>query len=679
LYVPLFFLFFYLNGLVHEIQVNPYKMLPIYGEDFIQMYLNSSGNVQPHVYQLAEGAYRRMVVDGTSQAVIISGESGAGKTEAAKLILNYTSAVSGSSGDTSRVKEVIMSTNPLLESFGNAKTVRNNNSSRYCIRIILYHLVRISYTLFAGLFSFGKYIEILFNAQGEPCGGQITIFLLEKTRVAFQAKGERNFHIFYGLLAGAPDQWKKDWGLEGGPQAFFYTNQSGSYTADHWNDSEEFQDVLKAMRTIEMSESEISACFQLLAAILHMGNVQFTGETPAAVANQQNLDWTAYLLGIDAGLLAHSLVHRGIQTGSARASVYSVPQNPEQSAGIRDALAKALYERLFDYIVHKVNAALGKRGGGGGGGGGGYASPPVSPPVSPRGGPGGFGGGGQGGAPGMPARPGGPGGPPPGPGMKKGPPGPGGMKKGPPPGPGMKKGPPGVPGGPPSPGGFKKGPPMGGPPPGVPSSSSSSSSYSGPGQKSIGLSGTQRSLGVLDIYGFEIFENNGFEQFCINYVNERLQQIFIDLTLRQEQKEYNDEGLPWKDIEYFDNKVVCDLIEGTNPPGIFRLLDDTCRTVHSLDGATVDGKFMDKVRGAHATSDLLQIGATDDGRAMFAIRHYAGKVRYQVAEFSTKNYDNLYASLIMCMQESTVPFFVALFPEDVRDGTTFTIDQCLPG
>jgi len=161
------------------IAVNPYKRLPIYGDDHIKMYENSSiGNTTPHIYQLAEQAYRHMVIEGASQAVIISGESGAGKTESAKLILGYISAVSGNSSETQRVKQIIMSTNPLLESFGNAKTVRNDNSSR-----------------------FGKYLEIVFSSNGDPSGGLITNFLLEKTRVAFQVKGERNFHIFYNVTS----------------------------------------------------------------------------------------------------------------------------------------------------------------------------------------------------------------------------------------------------------------------------------------------------------------------------------------------------------------------------------------------------------------------------------------------------------------------------------------------
>jgi myosin-1 len=173
----------------------------------------------------------------------------------------------------------------------------------------------------------------------------------------------------------------------------------------------------------------------------------------------------------------------------------------------------------------------------------------------------------------------------------------------------------------------------------------------------------QKSIGVLDIYGFEIFQQNGFEQFCINYVNERLQQVFIDLTLRQEQKEYQDEGMKWKDIKYFDNKIVCDLIEGTNPPGIFRLLDDTCRTVHSLDSFTCDTKFMEKVHKSLNGHEHLVL----NGPMAFTIKHYAGEVNYDVNEFCFKNNDSLYTSVVMCMQSSGNGFFCGLFPEDVAN------------
>jgi len=610
------------------IATNPYKKLPIYGDDHIKMYEKSSiGNTSPHIYQLAEGAYRRMIIDNMSQAVIISGESGAGKTESAKLILNYISAVSGTSGDTNRVKNIIHSTNPLLESFGNAKTVRNNNSSR-----------------------FGKYLEVLFTDKGDPCGGMITNFLLEKTRVAFQAKGERNFHIFYQLVQGASPDWQQSFGLAGGLGAFTYLSQSGCNTIEDVNDGQDFQEVLQAMSTIEISQQDQYYIFQLLSAILHIGNIRFTGDAPARVSTPDELQWAAHLLELDTPILEKSITHRTITSGSARHTVMNVPQNPDQSGGIRDALAKTLHERVFDYLVAKINQALGRGGGGGGGGFNGNSSfggsqPSYdndggydSPSIPPRGSTG-------------PQR--GRGGPPPGRGNPRGGPAPRGgpsQRGGPPPGrggPAPRGNPRGGPGGPP------RG--RGGPPP------RGGGSMGGRGG---GMSQSdKKSIGVLDIYGFEIFQANGFEQFCINYVNERLQQVFIDLTLRQEQKEYQDEGMKWKDIKYFDNKIVCDLIEGTNPPGVFRLLDDTCRTVHSLDSFTCDTKFMEKIYKGLQNHEHLVL----TGPMQFTIKHYAGDVSYDVNEFCFKNNDSLYTSVVMCMQASSNNFYAGLFPEDVAN------------
>lgn len=353
-----------------------------------------------------------------------------------------------------------------MEAFGNAKTVRNDNSSR-----------------------FGKYLEIQFSDNCAPIGGLISTFLLEKSRVAYQQRGERNFHIFYQLLAGLghfSSQAVQDFGIGSDPNSFFYTSQSGCSTIDDVNDAEEFKAVLSSLRLIGCSEDEIYQIFRILAAILHVGNIRFEGDSPAKVRVRDSLDNAAYLLGVEGKFLEMSLNHRQIQSGSARSTQFNVPQNVEQASGIRDALAKTLYSRLFDYIVEKVN-------------------------------------------------------------------------------------------------------------------------------RSMSYSGKANVIGVLDIYGFEIFDHNSFEQFCINYVNERLQQIFIDLTVRGEQKEYHEEGMKWKDIAFFDNKVVCDLIEGKSPPGIFRLLDDTCRAVHALDSATVDGKFMERLQKGLNSNQHLSISNTGAG------------------------------------------------------------------
>jgi len=583
------------------VSINPYKYLPITGPEQISMYQNSSGqgSVPPHVYLLAERAYRRLVDEKESQCVIISGESGAGKTVAAKLILNYITAVSpggstsgGGGSDYSspapapapvpsgppprgrggppmpgrgappmpgrgrggppprqsmrggpprggggpggprrsmapggggglksvdEIKKIIIDSNPLMEAFGNAKTVRNDNSSR-----------------------FGKYLEIQFNDNSSPVGGVISTFLLEKTRVAFQGRGERNFHIFYQLLAGADANLKNDFGINCDPTCFYYLGQSGCTTVDDVDDAKDFQEVRAAMTTVRISDADQYDIFRTLAGILHLGNIRFQGEPPAQVTDRQPLEAAAAILGVDPNFLEQSLNHRQIQSGSARATQYAVPQNADQASGIRDALAKTLYAKLFDYIVAKVNIAMAN---------------PANCLV----------------------------------------------------------------------------------------------------------------VGVLDIYGFEIFEQNSFEQFCINYVNERLQQIFIDLTVRGEQQEYHEEGMKWKDIKFFDNKIVCELIHGKNPPGIMRVLDDNCRSVHALDSAAADAKFLQKlvqVHGSHAHFSASNTGANANE---FTIKHYAGDVTYNIEEFCFKNNDNLYISLINCMQTSNVGFLVSLFPEDISN------------
>mmetsp|Transcript_2526 Transcript_2526/g.4171 ORF Transcript_2526/g.4171 Transcript_2526/m.4171 type:complete len:743 (-) Transcript_2526:166-2394(-) len=505
------------------IACNPYRVLPIYGPDHVRMYQTSMADAQPHVYGLAERAYRAMLEMNKPQAVIISGESGAGKTESAKLFLHYVSSVSGSSNKSQAIKQIILQANPLLESFGNAKTIRNNNSSR-----------------------FGKYLEVKFNRNGEPVGGVTSNFLLEKTRVTFQGKNERNFHIFYQMLAhcrGGGMSELAEAARLGGPDEYAYT--ANCTHVDGVDDQADFQEVLASMNTIEVPSDAQWYVFTSLAAILHLGNFRFTKSSavPAEMERgaEYSLEMAAYLLGVDANSLYKSITHKTIVMGGRRGSVVQVPQNSDQATQIRDALAKETYSRIFDTIIGQLNKVMVTR------------------------------------------------------------------------------------------------------------------------DEAHG-----RTIGILDIYGFEIFKQNGFEQLCINYVNEKLQQIFIELTVRGEQREYHSENIPWRDIAFFDNKVVCELIEGSQPPGIMRMLDDTCKTLHAESSDVADTKFFERLTMSNLSNHphLRTMSSANTFSAAFTIKHYAGDVTYDVKEFAFKNMDNLFQSLVNCMKESTNPFVRRLWSDD---------------
>ncbi|KAM9851924.1 myosin IEb [Aulostomus maculatus] len=494
------------------ISVNPFKQLPYFTEREVELYQGAAQYENPpHIYALADNMYRNMMIDNENQCVIISGESGAGKTVAAKFIMSYVSKVSGGGDKVQHVKDIILQSNPLLEAFGNAKTVRNNNSSR-----------------------FGKYFEIQFSRGGAPDGGKISNFLLEKSRVVSQNQGERNFHIYYQLLEGASDEQRENLGVTT-PDYYNYLNQSETYTVDDVNDKKEFSDTLGAMSVVGLSLEDQDSVLQLVAGILHLGNISFREENNYAVIESQDfLAFPSFLLGIPQDGLCSKLTSRVMDSkwGGKTESI-SVTLNTEQACFSRDALAKALYTRLFDFLVDCVNNAIQK-------------------------------------------------------------------------------------------------------------------------------DEEELNIGVLDIYGFEIFQKNGFEQFCINFVNEKLQQIFIELTLKAEQEEYVQEGIKWRPIEYFNNKVVCDLIESKlNPPGLMSILDDVCATMHAK-GEGADQTLLQKLQG--------QIGSHEHFSSWnrgFIVHHYAGKVSYDVSGFCERNRDVLFNDIIELMQSSEFPFIRALFPENL--------------
>ncbi|KAL9101498.1 MAG: hypothetical protein Q9163_003246 [Psora crenata] len=496
------------------VSVNPFRDLGIYTDSVLESYKGKNRlETPPHVFAIAESAYYNMKSYKKKQCVIISGESGAGKTEAAKRIMQYIASVSGGS-DTSiqATKEKVLATNPLLESFGNAKTLRNNNSSR-----------------------FGKYLELQFNEKSEPVGANITNYLLEKSRVVNQVTNERNFHIFYQFTKAASAEHRKRFNIYE-PRAYEYLNRSSCFDVDGIDDVSDFRETLKAMETIKLGTNEQNDILSMLAAILWIGNISFTEDDHgnASISEKTAVKQVADLLALEPKLVSDAMTLRVVETsrGGRRGSVYEVPLNTTQATAVRDALAKAIYFNLFDWIVARTNEKL----------------------------------------------------------------------------------------------------------------------------KATGA--TDQSVGILDIYGFEIFERNSFEQLCINYVNEKLQQIFIQLTLKTEQEEYAREQIQWTPIKYFDNKIVCDLIEGKRPPGIFAALNDSCATAHADSGAA-DQTFVQRLN-ALSTNPHFQ-----PRQGQFVVKHYAGDVNYAIDGMTDKNKDQLLKDLLNLMKASKKQFVQTLFPGHV--------------
>ena len=496
------------------VSVNPFRDLGIYTDQVLDSYRGKNRlEAPPHVFAIAESAYYNMKAYNENQCVIISGESGAGKTEAAKRIMQYIANVSGGrDSNIQQTKDMVLATNPLLESFGNAKTLRNNNSSR-----------------------FGKYLEIQFNQQGEPIGANVQNYLLEKSRVVGQIRDERNFHIFYQFTKAASQEHRTNFGVQQ-PTTYTYTSKSKCYDVAGIDDVADFKETVDAMRVIGMSQPEQDNVFRMLACILWIGNVSYIEDDHgnASIADQSVVDFVAYLLEVDPAHVNKALTTRIIETsrGGRRGSVYDSPMNIAQATATRDALAKAIYFNMFDWIVQRVNQSLRARG------------------------------------------------------------------------------------------------------------------------------TASHSIGILDIYGFEIFEKNSFEQLCINYVNEKLQQIFIQLTLKTEQEEYEREQIQWTPIKYFDNKVVCELIEEKRPPGVFSALNDACATAHA-DPAAADQTFVQRLNALSGNPNFAP------RQGQFVIKHYAGDVNYEVAGMTDKNKDQLLKDILNLVANSSNQFVQTIFPDEV--------------
>ncbi|XP_049737533.1 unconventional myosin-Ia [Elephas maximus indicus] len=504
------------------ISLNPYQQLPIYGPEFIAKYRDYTFyELKPHIYALANVAYQSLKDRDRDQCILITGESGAGKTEASKLVMSYVAAVCGKGEQVNSVKEQLLQSNPVLEAFGNAKTIRNNNSSR-----------------------FGKYMDIEFDFKGSPLGGVITNYLLEKSRVVKQLKGERNFHIFYQLLAGADAQLLKALKLEQETSLYAYLNREMS-RVDGMDDASNFRAVQSAMTVIGFSDEEIRQVLEVTALVLKLGNVELSDEFQAngipasGIRDRQGVQEIGELVGLSSEELEKALCSRTVET--AKEKVVTA-LNITQAQYARDALAKNIYSRLFNWIVYRINESI-----------------------------------------------------------------------------------------------------------------------------KVSTGEKKKVMGVLDIYGFEILQDNSFEQFVINYCNEKLQQVFIEMTLKEEQEEYKREGIPWTKVDYFDNSIICNLIEH-NQRGILAMLDEECLR----PGVVSDSTFLAKLnqlfsKHGHYESKVTQNAQRQYDHTMglscFRICHYAGKVMYNVTGFIDKNNDLLYRDLSQAMWKAQQPLLQSLFPE----------------
>ncbi|KAK3026388.1 hypothetical protein RJ639_042598, partial [Escallonia herrerae] len=491
------------------IAVNPFQRLPhLYDKHMMEQYKGAAfGELSPHPFAIADAAYRQMINEGISQSILVSGESGAGKTESTKMLMHYLAYMGGRAAAEGRtVEQQVLESNPVLEAFGNAKTVRNNNSSR-----------------------FGKFVEIQFDQQGRISGAAIRTYLLERSRVCQVSNPERNYHCFYMLCAAPPEDAERYKLVN--PKMFHYLNQSNCYELDGVDDSKEYLATKKAMDVVGISSDEQDAIFRVVAAILHLGNVEFTkgSETDSSEPKDDeswfHLRTAAELFMCDEKSLEDSLCKRVIVT---RDETITKCLDPESAAVSRDALAKIVYSRLFDWLVNKINNSIGQD----------------------------------------------------------------------------------------------------------------------PSSKFL--------IGVLDIYGFESFKTNSFEQFCINLTNEKLQQHFNQHVFKMEQEEYTKEEIDWSYIDFIDNQDILDLIE-KKPGGIIALLDEACmfpRSTHDTFAQKLYQTFKD-----HKRFSKPKLSQTD-----FTICHYAGDVTYQTEFFLDKNKDYVVAEHQALLNASKCSFVSGLFP-----------------
>ncbi|XP_053214006.1 unconventional myosin-IXb-like [Panonychus citri] len=498
------------------IAVNPFKFYPIYNPKYVQLYQNRRlGDLPPHIFAIADAAYQAMLRKRCNQCIVISGESGSGKTESTNLLLHHLTALSQKGSHGSGVEQTILGAGPVLEAFGNAKTKHNNNSSR-----------------------FGKFIQVNYKENGMVHGAVVLKYLLEKSRIVSQAKNERNYHVFYYLLAGADSADKEAFYLTKASD-YFYLNQSKCYTLEGVDEAYEFSRLKQSLEMVGFSREKQRRLYAVLSAVLHLGNVEFTkkstyhSDETVMVQNVEAVSTISKLLMVKEETLLSALTCK--RTKAAKGETIIINYKMADAVATRDAMAKCLYGALFDWIVMQVNQSL--------------------------------------------------------------------------------------------------------------LSKKEARDHRG------------NYIGVLDIFGFEDFgDQNYFEQFCINFANEHLHHYFNQHVFKYEQEEYRREGINWKSIDFHDNVGCLNLIEG-RPQGLLCLLDDQCN-FPGASNSTVLQKFVNH----HQNNPLFEVPPCR--QSAFVIKHYAGKVKYQIKDFREKNMDLMRPDIVCLLKSSTSAFVRELVGSD---------------
>ena len=501
------------------IAINPYQTLSIYTQNHSRLYTSAERNKlkdqEPHIYRTGETAYRDMLLTSRNQALIVCGESGSGKTESAKHLMRhlaYTTQVDVAKGNlrentSMMIEQQVLAANPILENFGNAKTKLNNNSSR-----------------------FGKFTKVLFSSVdsgAQIVGSFVETYLLEKSRVVQQEKGERNFHVFYSLILGLPSEEKEALRLTK-CEDYHYLNQSGCIEIDGVSDKARLMEVQSAMDTLQFSRREQSLIFRVLSSILHLGNVEFEDDDSKSDAScvtppsRKSLMYASQLLGVPTHDLHKTVINKKMVV--AKQDI-SKPLTPSDATLKRDAMTKVLYTRLFSWIVKRVNETL----------------------------------------------------------------------------------------------------------------------YSASSEEDGDSLARYVWIGILDVFGFENFENNSFEQFCINHANEHLQQLFNERVILSEQGEYLREGIEWKSVKLPEINPVIELFE-SKPNGILAMLDSAC-LMRNTSHEVFTSNLFNAHRKSPVVKQVLSIKVPGSRQRThingFSVSHYASNVVYRAEAFLQKNSDNI--------------------------------------